>query len=672
MNVLQEGSMFSIEHSLLHFTQALLQGQSVVATAKGQWAIEGSIRKTMRQIFGREPSRLADLAHAFSDILDRLEEIPVEFSTSEQQRDFVAYVDAAEAIMARLQRYNAPFAVNAYQGLAMRTIALRFRLEAANGGLNSQAPRADLQKALHDHALQWKETLEVVFEKDLDEQQHAAIEEICRFPAFAEILLHNRTLREEFYNWSLRDKNPAAIFVEFPALRRKIVDNAMNGRIGRMGGGRILKLIKEPCENGSRKVVTLPFEGIDHNILDPAYVIEFRGSYKLSIEEIFKVFHDKYLRVGNLEFMQEGIINWNVQHWGWWNAATNHFHKVDLTQDGWWTQFPFFETLTKHEAKLRYGSEADGIQWLAAATATRGRASLDVDLTHAYLEVAIPIDLDHYAIFDFGKQANEFPATYIDTLKMVCTTVHATIAHPDENVYYTHRQHAQHVCALTPEEGLKMMHTIKKDMISSRGLNFVYQIESENCAKWVHEKLEAALGINRVPNLFMMSIFHTEAISVLGAIIRFCKIFPEAWQIKALTFFHLPLGASKGHWVLEHGRLIWRALTHHTFWNTGTIYLPCFLHKQKELGNLHTNENILYTFDTVENTDPYPREFTRRREKDAVQQPPNVQTLTQNLNRLGSTLYDYLQSLKKFTKPPREKRLGLPVFFPIGMRFARL
>lgn len=589
--------MFNVEQTLVEFTQAILLNKAIIVNDSGEWAFEAQWRRCARQFFGRELARTVRIAQLFSSILDGLERIPVRFSSTSvaagQMRDFKSYIRAAEAILAKLALCKAPFAFSAYQKLKMQTIALKYRLEAVNGGVNPQAPCLETQKLLRMHAENWKKTLEIACERCLTDEELLSIEDLSRFPEFTDILLKNEDARLNFFNWSLRDGIPVSIFVEYPALRHRLVQCGLSGRIGRMGGGDVLKLEKKPLSSDLiEKIVTLPFEGTAINVLDGMKIIVFRGGYKASIFEVFETFRNKHLRVGDFEFMHEGIINWNVQKWGWWNAEKRDYDVVDVTTNGWWKLLPFFEVISLQQAKELYRIDADGEHWIAAATATRGRATLDVDLTHAYLEVAIPINGAHYAILDLGKQANEFPATYLDALTMACKTVHATIAYPDENVYYTHRQHAQHAFLLTPEEGVMLMDAIKKDVISSRGLNFVYQIESENCAKWVHEKLEASLGVCAVPNLFKMSIFHTEPISFLRTIINFCKIFPVSWQIKVLTFFHLPLGAAQGHWVIEHGQLVWRALTHHSFWKTGTIYLPCFLHRQKELGFLEIKETL--------------------------------------------------------------------------------
>ncbi len=63
------------------------------------------------------------------------------------------------------------------------------------------------------------------------------------------------------------------------------------------------------------KVVTLPFEGVEHSILNGAHVITFRGNYRLSIDQIFALFKEKSVRVGSLEYLARGISNWNCHKW---------------------------------------------------------------------------------------------------------------------------------------------------------------------------------------------------------------------------------------------------------------------------------------------------------------------------------------------------------------------
>jgi hypothetical protein len=175
--------------------------------------------------------------------------------------------------------------------------------------------------------------------------------------------------------------------------------------------------------------------------------------------------------------------------------------------------------------------------------------------------------------------------------------------------------------------------------------------------------------------MFVMSIFHTEPLSFLRAIINFCKIFPRSWQIKALTFFHLPLGAAKGHWVLEHGRLIWRALTHHSFWQTGTIYLPCFLHRQKELGHLNIRKIFIDNYFEEEkdtNSELLNRELPREKPKDLSEGLLGEQNRCFWLSCWLLVCYEKRPPPVHFRFPPREHLLNLASFLLYGMKFARL
>jgi hypothetical protein len=248
---------------------------------------------------------------------------------------------------------------------------------------------------------------------------------------------------------------------------------------------------------------------------------------------------------------------------------------------------PVFERLTKHEVEVRYGRRLDDTQWMVAACASRGTMTLDYNSSHAFLEVAIPRSKNDYTIYSFGKFATYFPGTALDHIFFFSTTEYATVGSPDENEFYTHRQLANFAFAVNPEEGFRLMDAIRRDIQLSRERNFVYQIESENCAKWVYEKLIEVLGAPRVPNLFVMPLLESEPSGAVGHVFRFIKNMPEAVHIPILTFLHKPLGAHKGVWVKENGIAVHKSLDKHEFWKTGHVYMPALLHQQKALEQIH-------------------------------------------------------------------------------------
>ena len=155
------------------------------------------------------------------------------------------------------------------------------------------------------------------------------------------MLLKSNALQEQFFEWALRDRNPVGIFVEYPAIQQKLTDNLLQTRIGRLGGQalNIKKVNLQGKENIKEKVVTLLFEGKPISILDENQEIIFKGNYRLTLREVFNIFHNKESEVGNLEFFHEGIVNWNTHRLGSWNADKGEYERIDLQQANWWKNF---------------------------------------------------------------------------------------------------------------------------------------------------------------------------------------------------------------------------------------------------------------------------------------------------------------------------------------------
>lgn len=575
--------MEKLNTTLDQFADAIRNHLPVVCNNEDSWEIEGPIKAKLRHFFHRDIQRLEGVARAMILNLDHLEKIPVHFTNGGVQPvDFKGYLNAAEAVIEALGSLSKDLTCH----LRRRVIGLKYRLEAVNGGADCDPVQLDLLHDLHKAANSWKHEQSIIYEKILTDNDLRKLKETTQYPEFAELLLDDPLLLKKFLEWTLRDKNSVPPFIQYPALQNKLVSCSLNGRIGRIAGGTTLKIKKIKEENDWIKIVTLPFEGRDISILDDQKKIEFRGHYQLTIAQVFEIFRNKYAKVGNLEFLEAGIVNWNVHHLGWWNDKLKKIQRIDLNKTDWWMQFPVYEIITKDQAQLRYGWHMNGVNWNAAATATRTTPTLDVDQNHAYLEVAIPIDSVHYAIYPFGKFAYEFPTTFFENLSIFCRNVHATVAFPDENVFYTHRQHASHSFVLTPSEGFRLMDAIKHDIKRSRGNNLVFQIESENCAKWVHESLEKALGDQKIPNLYRIPLLHTEPAGLVKSIFNLIKKLPASLQKPVLTALHLPFGAASGTWIEENGKKVLKSMTSHHFWETTEIYLPAFLHKQKEEGSL--------------------------------------------------------------------------------------
>lgn len=450
------------------------------------------------------------------------------------------------------------------------------RLYAYQYRMEIKAPHfeEEIFKRLKDSAFQWIRNHPVT--PPLTARAFYQLQKTACYADFCTLIDRSQEIRAAFMTWMLQDENDPEIFIQFPALAEKIANANLSGRIGQLGSDN-LKISTIEVNGRVKKIVTLPFEGRPINILDPDQPVSFRGEYTLTIEEIFEVFARKNIEVGNLEMMKEGIINWNIHHLGYWDAKEKKHIQIDVAKKNWWEQLPLFEVLTRRQLAKRYQLNIRNGEWVAVPKATRGKQNLDFLETHAFLEVAIPIDENRYAIYDFGKLALKYPRTSWEKLTMMTKTVHATVAYPDENVYYTHRQHGFHPFRLTRDQGSALMDLIKKDIEISRELNFVYQIESENCAKWVHDLLEKVLQRQEVPDFFRMQLLDTEPEGFVAHLFSWIKLLPTHWQVPVLAHLHLPLGAGRAVWINEEGRSVSKSLADHTFFKTGQIFLPALL-----------------------------------------------------------------------------------------------
>lgn len=510
--------------------------------------------------------------------LDEIEHVPLFWPLHHQipkpLEDILAKVDNQLSQSVHLPTTND--LAQARLELKRRALALRYRLDHQR----DQYSTAHFN-ILEKMALKWFEEHPLHFSDTIPHSIYEQLKIAACYPAFVDLLFSYSKLMAEFQTWTLQDRNPTEAFIEYPAMQTLLVESNLAGRLQRAypAGLRILT-------SGNQKFLAMLFEGRYVNILEMDETVTLKGEWSLTIREIFDIFRSKTYGAGDLEFFTTGVTNWNAHRLATWKAVEKEYKPINVDMPHWWNELPILQVLSKTEARQRYGFAVDGKHWVAAATATRGTATLDYDQSHAFLEVAIPMRDGRYAIFDFGKFATVFPKNMFETLLLFANSVHATIAYPDENAYYTHRQHAQHAFALSPSEAHTLMEIIRKDILSGRSKNLVYQIESENCAKWVQTTLQGVLGIQAVPNMFIMPLIEAEPKGPVYGLFKLLRMMPSDLPSRILVKLHFPLGAWRGNWIEEGGKRVWKALNNHPFWHSGLVYLPAFLHKQRTTGLL--------------------------------------------------------------------------------------
>lgn len=511
------------------------------------------------------------------EIFDKIEELPVvkeSFVQGVEHSQLRAMITLGESMLDSLRSLGDP---TAYQ-LARRLVALRYRLSLSEVGI-SRDEQEPLPLNIYQLASEWKSGQEHFDNKILSSEDHRLLRRLSNYRQFLPILEKDVQLREEFFNWMIRDHLDPAIFIEFPAIQEKITRSNLQMRLGRHGG-RDLRLV----HNQEITEVTIPIEGKPQNIVNPLKTITFKGNYSLNVADIFEIFKNKNLDVGNLEYMGEGIINWDAFKLGYWNNDLGAHITVDLSQARWWEQMPSFEILSARQVSSRYSlEEIPANSWIVIFHGTREQLNLNYDKSHAFLEIAIPKG-ESFAIYALGKYGTKFPSTFFETLSSFCDVMTAAVAYPDENVFYSQRQHGSFPIILTSDQGARLMEKIAGDIQAAREGHFVYQIESENCAKWVVETVENIVEDDQISQLFKIPLLETEPEGPVAHIFNLIKKLPAKIQNWTLTRAHYLLGAWKGRWVKQNDKTVWMSVSHFEFFHTATIYLPSLLVKRVHEG----------------------------------------------------------------------------------------
>lgn len=589
--------------------------------------------------------RVSAIGKQFCTLLNELEQKPVSFtSEAAAAPQWQAWLNAGKSVkkFLKIAAENSGSAdlQNLFRELAQRLTALQYRMESENPIEAAQPASSELYEKLLAYALQSKQKNPLFVEKELNQRDREKIQEACRYPKFVKLLLKSPEMRDFFLKSVIRDRADVDIFVEYPHLFEKLKNCYLIPRVGRFSK-RLLQIEKQ---EGKEKIVTLPFwtkEGVRRiNILDESAKVTLKEGWTISIKETFEVFAKKNGDHGDLElFSSTGISNWNsrelgpliprsseaahaeevrdfssisssltyiknhlpspVQFFEWLGLfIKKEYRRILLSQEAWWKQLPVFETLSMEEVKQRnpYVSIWDPStgdfkavpnrmrkgEWLISANSNRTTADLDLDDRHGYMLVYIPQVDGSYNCYPFGKFAERFAQGFIDKISFLVGTIRAKVVYPDENVFYSQRQHASYPMVYSHEWGLFAMNLIRLDMIKARENNLIFQFGADNCAHWVQSVLEMIKGI-KLPNLFIAPILQSDPSNiVMKKIFTVVKQMPEKMRSSMLYLVDFLFGSWRGLYVEEGGQWVWKSHATNPLRKQHLICQPGYLHKQIE------------------------------------------------------------------------------------------
>lgn len=563
--------MYLISDSLSTFKQALDAGEAVSCDPnKGVWWKSGRIEKYVSRILNRESKRIHGIVTTFIKELDRLE-----LSGAVEGVPVEQYISIGKRIkqLGKLAQGNQ----TALLEMADKITALKCRVLTQEGGF----PELDVFQM----AIEWKASNPLYQEHDLTIMDRTMLIDVEKYPLFIKRLAKHQKLRDRFFSWVLRERNRADVFIEFPQLVQKFEKAHLSYRIGRVS----YETLRIHTSNDQRfKQVTLPFfNGIDverYNVLDDEQTISLNGGRKLKIREVFEGFGKKWETAGDLEFFgTKGIMSWDSREFGWWDHELNKFIRINFAEEEWWKQLPVMETITADEVFQRYGCRLGEGEWAVSGMASRVSLDHAVEDQHGYMDVLIPCDQGRFQICTFGKYLKKYPLTLFDNILCVMDTGVARIAYPDDNAFYSFRQHAGHPIVLSSNQGLDLMGILKSEITEALENNRVFQFRAENCAHWVQATISKVDGIV-VPDFYRVNICQIEARnSILNRVIRLINSVTGRMQTFILRVFELLFGSWRSVTVRENGVAVRKQVSRK---KDDAFYLPSHLHRQISEGSL--------------------------------------------------------------------------------------
>lgn len=554
--------MSLIVNDLYRFHHALQENSLVTCNPHLKtWRVQNFFERWIYKILGFHDARIKRIVETFSSVLDSVEK---DSSNMDPEK--------VKQIYKSIKRISPKG--NHLEALAYRVTALKSRLKNVE---ENDHTKFDEIIAL---AESWKKAQPIYGGESLTRSERILLESLKKYPEFAKCLLKKKSIQHSFFEWTLGYQNNVEVFIQFPNLIDRINTSNLAGRIGRFGPD-----VLQIQQDDNSKIVTLPFfdgkEACRVNVLDESQKVTLNGHRILTVAEVFKVFANKDITPGDIEFFGlDGFRSWNTREFKYFDYSKNKWMKINFDHHEWWKHLPLLEILTKESVEERYGKPLESGQCLVSAKASRQTPDHVLEDQHGYMDVVIPMGEDFYAIFPFGKYLNFFPSTTWEKIKCIMDTGKARIAYPDDNTYYMMRQHASYSEVLTDDQGRQLMNLIKEEIVHSLNGNRIFQFRSENCAHWVQTILQKINGIT-IPNLFCVPFIRIAARNTfLSKVISTICNAPQRIQPYLLDAFELTLGSSRGVTVNENEKPTFKSVRQSTQEMNRQFFQPSALHEQ--------------------------------------------------------------------------------------------
>ncbi|CUI17128.1 Conserved hypothetical protein [Candidatus Protochlamydia naegleriophila] len=531
--------------------------------------VSGSVTQNNHQ-------RLTHLVKVVNQMLEQLERKKVKiFDAGRPELDgqaasyrarFQPYFQAAPYVKARLDQMRQvdPKLEEAHQLLCRQEVGLRYRIGASNGGLDPlAAPDPDCLAKLEDYAREWKRGQKLAVNREINELEHAQLQEAARYPEWVALLEEDKAYCKEFMGWAIQHYNPPAVFIQYEALRKKIKASLISSALGysRNLDNEILSIqtAASRVDGIAKKALTfLLYQANDFKEFDPAKQervsilkpeseIHFEsGNYHLSVKEFFDKWALKDQREVELSLSAWGFINYHPVH-GPWNADAQMFDEAPLTtlnREDWYEHVPPARIVTQEELERVYGDEVRGKNVFFKVMAARKNLDLTALDCHAFWQIYVSMGNGQWKVINPGVYAYRFAQGVWDGIKLFCATVKRVLCLMDQNSYYTHRIRAAYPVFPTAAESGHLLDRIY-DVLTSQA---VFQFSGRNCAYCVQKNTQRA--INNMPNFYRMPIVNVKTgIGPLDNLLGWASKKSEWIQHLIVGTLQRMLGSARGLYI---------------------------------------------------------------------------------------------------------------------------
>jgi hypothetical protein len=357
---------------------------------------------------------------------------------------------------------------------------------------------------LQEAGRKYKNETYSITDKNWTESDQAVIDTLMNeYPKFANLLIKNTKLRNQFFEWSILHRFPSQLFVKYATITQVIPKLALQ----HIASACPSCLQEETDQTGSTRL-TINCKVMDsdgrgpifkkYNVLNPTTKVSFTAENKPTIKQILTQFPSSSSAERDYQFFEDGLHYWQ----------TGAFPHVDFSQPHWWEQLPLYKTLNLEEAKARY-QNVDGKNWILSPRCVHLSDDFVLANNHAYLEVAIPVETSDgtvYRIYPFGKNPAKDPFGLLKTLIFLEKTTYGRITYADQGAYYTERRNTGMTISMTPAKGENLMKMIGRDIQLGMNDKQPFQLCWRNCAEWVQSVVDRVMPRESSLNLFEVDL----------------------------------------------------------------------------------------------------------------------------------------------------------------------